>query len=101
MEHCKISNLFNNSTVLKFVAKQWIEINDFSSGQYSVNRNVRFKTSMLRSDLCDYSEAYIVVKGTISFLAKMQMKMIKLRKTLHLKIMLYLDDACQKLTVHW
>ena len=35
-------------------------------GQYSDNKNIRFKTSMLRSDLCDYSDAYIVVKGRIS-----------------------------------
>ena len=40
--------------------------NDLSSGQYSVNKNIRFNASMLRSDLCDYSNADIVVKGTIS-----------------------------------
>ena len=43
--------------------KIWIEINDLSSGQCSANKNIRFKTSMLRSDLCDYSDAYIFVKG--------------------------------------
>ena len=41
------------------------QVNDLSSGQYSVNKNISFKTSMLRSDLCDYSDAHIVVKGTI------------------------------------
>ena len=50
----------------KFVTKEWIEVIDFSSGQYSVNRNIRFKTLMLRSDLCDYSDAYIAVKRRIS-----------------------------------
>ena len=40
-----------------------------SSGQYSVNKNIRFKTSVLRSNLCDYSDVYIVVKGTIDLLA--------------------------------
>ena len=40
--------------------------NDLSSGQYSVNKNIRLKTSTLRSDLCDYSDAYIVVKGRIT-----------------------------------
>ena len=35
-------------------------------GQYSVNKSVRFETSMLRSDLYDYSDAYIAVKGRIS-----------------------------------
>ena len=66
MEQNKISKLLNNSTVLKFVTKKWIEINDLSSGQYSVNKNIRFKTSILRSDLDDYSDAYIVVKGRIT-----------------------------------
>ena len=43
-----------------------VELNDLSSGQDSVNKNRRFKTSMLRSDLCDYSDAYIVVKERIN-----------------------------------
>ena len=53
MEHYKLSKLLNDSTVPKFVIKKQIKVNDFSSGQYSVKKNVRFKTSMLRSDLCD------------------------------------------------
>ena len=65
MEH-KISKLLNDSTVSKFVTIKWIEANDLSSGQYSVNKNIRFKTSLLISDLSDYSDAYIVVKGTIT-----------------------------------
>ena len=40
--------------------------NDFSSGQYSVNKNIRFKTSMVGSRLCYYSDPYIVVEGTIA-----------------------------------
>ena len=39
-------------------------MNDVSSAQYSVNKSIRLKTSMLRSDLCDYSDAYTVLKGT-------------------------------------
>ena len=62
MEHQKMSKLLNNSTVSKFVRRKWIEVNDLSGGQYSVNTNIRFKTPMLRPDLCDYSDAYIVVK---------------------------------------
>ena len=69
MEHYKISELWSDSTVSKFVTKTWIEINDLSNGQDSVNKNIRFKTSILRSDLRDYSDAYIVVKGTIDLLA--------------------------------
>ena len=46
--------------------KKSIRVNDLSVGQYSVNKNRRYKTSMLRSDLSDYSDAYILVKGTIT-----------------------------------
>ena len=49
----------------KFVTKKWIEVYDQSGGNYSPNKEIRIKTSMLRSDLCDYSDAYIVVKGNI------------------------------------
>ena len=48
------------------MTKKWVEVNDLPSGQYSVNKNIRFKTSMLRSDLSDYGNTYIVVKGTIT-----------------------------------
>ena len=60
MEQHKISKLLNNSTVSKFVTRKWIEVNDLSGGQYSVNKNIRFKAPMLRSDCCDYSDAYIL-----------------------------------------
>ena len=62
MEHYKISKSINDSSILKFVTKTWIEVNDLSKGQYSANRNIRFKTPMLRSDLCDHCDAYIVAK---------------------------------------
>ena len=42
--HHKISKLLNDSTVSKFVTRKWIEVNDLSSSQYSVDKNVRFKT---------------------------------------------------------
>ena len=60
MKHYKISKLLNNSAGSKFVIKKWIEINDLSGGQYSANKNIRFKTPMLRSNLCDYSNEYML-----------------------------------------
>ena len=66
MEHYKISTLLDDSTVSGFVTKQCVEVSDLSSGQYSVNKNLRVKTSMLRSDLCNYIDAYIVVKGRVN-----------------------------------
>ena len=67
MEHYKVSKLLNDSTVSKFLTKKWVEVSDLSSSQHSVNKNIRFQTSMLRSNLCDQSDAYIVaVKGIMS-----------------------------------
>ena len=67
MEHYQVSKLLNDSNVLKFVTKnKWIEVNNLCGNQHSANKNIRFKNSVLRSDLCDYSDAYIVVKGTIT-----------------------------------
>ena len=50
----------------RFVTKKWIEVYDQSEKNYSVNKEIRIKTPMLRSDLCDFNDAYIVVKGTIT-----------------------------------
>ena len=61
MEHRKISKLINNSTLSKFLTRKWIEVNDLFGNQYSFNKNMRFKTPMLRLNLCDYSDTYIVV----------------------------------------
>ena len=66
LEPYKISKLLSDSTVSKFVTKKWIKVNDLSSDQYSVNKNIRFKTSMLRLDLCIYGDEYIAVKGRIT-----------------------------------
>ena len=50
----------------KFRTKNWVEIIDESRGSYTVNQQIKFKISMLRSSLCDYSDAYMLVKGNIS-----------------------------------
>ena len=50
----------------KFRTKNWVEINDESRGTYNVNSKIKFKTTMLKFSLCDYSDAYILVKGTIT-----------------------------------
>ena len=48
----------------KFKTKTWVEINDESRGTNNVNSQIKFKTTMLKSSLCDYSDPYILVKGT-------------------------------------
>ena len=54
---------------MKFVTRKWIEVTDLSNEHYSVNNNIRFKTPTLRLDLCDYSDADIVVKEKIDLWA--------------------------------
>ena len=68
MQYQKIINLLDNkpNQPSKFSAKNWVEIYDDSHGTYNTNSQIKFKTSMLKSSLCDYSDAYILVKGTIS-----------------------------------
>ena len=68
MEYQKIINLFGNkpNQPTKFRTKNWIEINDESRGMFNTNSQIKFKTSMLRSSLCNYSDAYILVSGTIT-----------------------------------
>ena len=68
MEYQKIANLLDSASnkPSKFRTKNWVEINDVIRGTYSPNKQIRFETAMLRSSLCDYSDAYILVKGNIS-----------------------------------
>ena len=72
MEYQKITNLLENEVALnasnqpsKFRRRTWVEINDESSGTYTSN-SIKFKTTMLRSNLCDYADAYILVNGRIA-----------------------------------
>ena len=51
----------------KFRARNWVEANDESRGKYNVSNQIKFKTAMITSNLCDYSDAYIHVEGTIEF----------------------------------
>ena len=69
MEYHKIANLIDDDTLnqpSKFRTRNWVEINDESRGAYNVNSQIKFKTTMLKSSLCDYSDAYILVKGKIT-----------------------------------
>ena len=67
MEYQKLIILLDDTTnqPSKYGTRNWIEINDESKGKYDKS-NITFKTSMRRSNLCDYSDAYILIKGTIT-----------------------------------
>ena len=71
MECQKTVNFLDTTsdTVPRFVIKKWIEVHEQSGAaedRYKPSKQIRFKTSVLRSDFCDYSDAYIIVKGTIT-----------------------------------
>ena len=59
-----LHNVPNQPT--KFRIKNWVEINDDARGTYNTNSQINFKTSMLRSSLFDYSDAYILLSGAIA-----------------------------------
>ena len=67
MEYDKINNLLDSESenLFKFVTRQYVKVNSLSN-TYNENKSIRFKTPILRSDLCNYSDAYILVKGTIT-----------------------------------
>ena len=67
MEYQKIANLLDNeiNQASQFRTRNWVEINDESRGTYTGN-SIRFKTTMLRSNSCDYADAYILVNGRIA-----------------------------------
>ena len=68
MEYQKIANLIDDTSnqPSKFRTKNWVQKNDESRGTYNVNSQIKFKTTMLKSSLCDYSDEYIFVKRTIT-----------------------------------
>ena len=68
MEYKKIANLFDDASnkISKFRTKNWVQVNGKSKGTYGVDNEIKFKTTMLKSSLCDYSDAYIHVRGTIA-----------------------------------
>ena len=73
MEHDKVNNLLlsennENEVLSKFVTREYVRINSLLN-TYNENKSIRFQTPMLRSSLCNYSDAYILVKGTITVTA--------------------------------
>ena len=68
MKYQKMANLIYDASnqPSKFKTKNWVEINDETRRTYNVKSQIKFKTTMLNSSLCDYSDAYILVKGTMT-----------------------------------
>ena len=73
-----------SDNIPRFITKKWVEVYDQSGSaedRYKPSKQIRFKTSMLRSDLCDFSDAYIVVKGDITLTKDGNREFMNLRNT--------------------
>ena len=115
MEFRKITNFLNinsdNKDLPKLFTKTWIEVYDQSEGNYNPNEEIRIEKSILRSDLCDFNDAYIVVKGNITVNKKTftandfeapnntPLIMHLVKRNWFLKIMHHLSIVFQKLMV--
>ena len=84
MEYDKINNLLDSESenLSKFVTRQYVKVNSLSN-TYDQNKSIRFNTPMLRSDLCDYADVYILVNGTITVTANAGANNIRDKKTDH------------------
>ena len=66
MEHHKILNLLNEANDSKFATKKWNIANNNSKRKYDVGSEIIYNTEVLKSNLCDYNNAYILVRGNIT-----------------------------------
>ena len=124
MEFQKITNFLDITSDDKdlptFVTKKWIEVYDEPEKNYNPNKEIRIKASMVRSDLFDFNDPYIVVNGNISVNEKplllrilkhlirqqimqllpiMQIIILLVKQNWFLKIMHHLSIVFQKLMV--
>ena len=67
MEYDKINNSLGSESqnLSRFITRDYVRVNSLSN-MYDENKSIRFKTTMLKSDLCDYADAYILVNGIIT-----------------------------------
>ena len=84
MEYRKITNLLGMTPneIPRFITKKWVEVDNqpgSAGDRYKPRKQIRFKTSMLRSDLCDFSDAYIVVKGDTTLTKTNKRRFIDIR----------------------
>ena len=66
MEKQKILSFLNEASDYKFVTRKWNIVNDQSNANYDVGNEIISNTEILKSHLCDYNDAYILVKGDIT-----------------------------------
>ena len=74
MEHQKILNLLNEASDSKFLTRKWSIVNDSLKANYGIRNEITHKTEFLKSNLCDYNNAYSLVRGDITVTAASEHK---------------------------
>ena len=69
MKHQKILNLLNDANDSKFMTKKWSIVNDNSNSNYAATNKIAYNTEILKSNLCDHNDAYILVTDDITVVA--------------------------------
>ena len=82
IEYKKITNLLSNTSdkVPRFITKKWIEVHDQSGRAYDTNKQIRFKTSMLKSDLCDAVMHILLLKELLLLVLQMEPIILETKK---------------------
>ena len=70
MQHQKVLNLINETSDSKFVTRKWNNVNDQSNSNYYVRNKIIYNTEVLKSNLCDYNDADILVRGDITIVRR-------------------------------
>ena len=80
MEYQKVIIFLDNirNQLSRFKIKNWVKINDKPRGTYNKDNQIRFETLMLRISLCDYNDAYLLARGTITLRQQLKVKQIML-----------------------
>ena len=68
MEHQKISNLLNDANDCKFVTREWNIVNYNSNANFNAANEITYNTEVLKYNLCDYNNDYILVRGDITII---------------------------------
>ena len=69
MEHQKILNLLSETNNSKFVTRKWNIVNDKPKSNYEVTNEITYNTEIWKSNVCDYNDAYILVRGHVTVVA--------------------------------
>ena len=71
MENQKTLNLLNEASDSKFTTRKWNMVNDQSNANYDIGNKIIYNTEVLKSNLCDYNDAYILVRGNVTVTSNM------------------------------